>query len=308
MPRLQTYALMFLIILVLGLAAIATTSSQHARGYETHCEHQNANDKNCATDNVTLVFLWKIGKAFDAHNGAVAAAAGILVAVFTFTLWQVTGKLWRSAENQLAAFQKSLVHAEATAAAAMQQADIARKTLSASLRPWVKAELVLRGPIVWTGQGGSIMLVVKMINVGNVPALGVDIEVDARSPMEGDLPAEQIAFADKFRRKSNIGFTMFPNDPFIRDYTIHIGQTEMARAKSYWHDKKGLDRDVLRVTLFGCVTYWSAIDDTICQTGLIYKVQRRPDANNSTAISPTRGDVPLEALSLERWPQEGRTD
>ena len=96
---------MFLIVLVLGLAMIATTSSQHARGYETHCEHQNTNDENCAIDNVTLVFLWKIGKAFDTHNGAVAAAAGILVAVFTFTLWQVTGKLWRSAETQLAAFQ-----------------------------------------------------------------------------------------------------------------------------------------------------------------------------------------------------------
>jgi hypothetical protein len=80
--------------------------------------------------------------------------------------------------------------------ASHRQSLIARKTLSASLRPWVKAELVLCGPIVWTDQGGSIMLVVKMVNVGNVPALGVDIEVEARSPMEGDLPAEQIAFAD----------------------------------------------------------------------------------------------------------------
>jgi len=242
------------------------------------------------------------------NDGAIAALSGIAVAIFTFTLWQVTGKLWRSAESQLAAFQESLVHAEATSTAAMQQADMARKTLSASLRPWIKAELVLRGPIVWTDQGGSIMLVVKMVNVGNVPAHGVDAEIDARSPMQGDLPAEQIAFADQFRRKSNIGFTMFPNDPVSFEYTTHINQTEITRAKSYWHDKKGIDRDALFVTLFTCVTYWSAVDDTIRQTGPIYKLQRRPDANNSTAISPSRGDVPLEALYLVRWPQEGRTD
>jgi len=195
-----------------------------------------------------------------------------------------------------------------SADAAVRQAEVARRTLSASLRPWVKAELVLRGPIVWTNQGGSIMLVTKMINIGNVPALGVDIEIDARSPMEGDLPAEQIAFADQFRKKGNIGFTMFPNDPVTIEYTTHINQTEITRAKSYWHDKKGVDRDELFVTLFGCVTYWSAIDDTVCQTGLIFKVRRRPDANNSVAISPTRGDVPFEALYVKRWPQEGRTD
>ena len=101
---------------------------------------------------------------------------------------------------------------------------------------------------------------------------------------------------------------MFPNDPVSFEYTIHINQVEIARAKSYWRDKKGIDRDALFVTLFTCVTYWSAVDDTIRQTGPIYKVQRQPDANNSNAISPTRGDVPFEALYLKRWPQEGRTD
>ncbi len=107
--RLQAWALALTVALILGLAAISITSSQRARGYETHCEEKDTADKDCSTNNVARVALWEIAKALETHNGAVTAAASIVVAVFTGTLWWVTRGLFIIAKRQTRILDQTLV-------------------------------------------------------------------------------------------------------------------------------------------------------------------------------------------------------
>ncbi len=49
------------------------------------------------------------------YEGVVSASATVVIAIFTFTLWQATRRLWESADDQLAEFRRSLDIAEAHA-------------------------------------------------------------------------------------------------------------------------------------------------------------------------------------------------
>lgn len=62
------------------------------------------------------------------YQGAIGAVATLMVAAFTFTLWRATKRLWRSAEDQLTEFRRSLNTAETHAghmAASVAQAALA---------------------------------------------------------------------------------------------------------------------------------------------------------------------------------------
>ena len=56
-----------------------------------------------------------VGTFTSDNDSAIAAVSALLVAVFTFTLWNATSRLWRSAEKQLAEFRRSLDQARAIA-------------------------------------------------------------------------------------------------------------------------------------------------------------------------------------------------
>jgi hypothetical protein len=85
------------------------------------------------------------------NNGAIAALAAVVVAIFTCTLWRATSRLWVSAENQLTEFRASLVQAQANAnvqadhmasyvAQATLLADAARKSADTAEKALVTTE------------------------------------------------------------------------------------------------------------------------------------------------------------------------
>jgi hypothetical protein len=67
-----------------------------------------------------VIYLTCIGTFLDAHNGAVGALAGLLVAVFTGTLWWATKQLQHASIEQSYDMQRSIAES-ARAATAMEE-------------------------------------------------------------------------------------------------------------------------------------------------------------------------------------------
>jgi hypothetical protein len=65
------------------------------------------------------------------YQGGIGAVATLMVAAFTFTLWRATKRLWRSAEDQLTEFRRSLNTAENHAAHMANSVTEAAKTATA---------------------------------------------------------------------------------------------------------------------------------------------------------------------------------
>lgn len=119
-------------------------------------------------------------EAADANEGALSGLAGIAVAIFTFTLWRSTEKLWREAEAERKGGERardedsrrldwSLEIAQEHAVAADTAANAAK--ISADAAVWAKMP-ALR-PVVGHGDKGA----------GNLHALGIITNVGETSAL-----------------------------------------------------------------------------------------------------------------------------
>lgn len=88
----------------------------------------------------------------EKYQGPISAVGTLLVAVFTFTLWRTTRRLWTSAERQLAEFRTSLAiaekHAEHMAALVRAKEQTAERPLRAYIgadRPGGEMDIHERG-------------------------------------------------------------------------------------------------------------------------------------------------------------------
>jgi hypothetical protein len=79
-------------------------------------------------------------------------------------LWRSTNKLWEAGERQLQITQQS-------AEAATQSAITAERTLVAAHRPWIQAEVMVGGPIVYNVNGVNFNIKIRLKNIGRAPAL-----------------------------------------------------------------------------------------------------------------------------------------
>ena len=96
-----------ILIVMFGIILLVTHSDQVINTYNK-CNYRKTTYKNCSTNNMSLIFLWKIGEFLDAHNGAVVAIFTIVLAVFTVWLAISTDRLVSEAktsgERQLRAY------------------------------------------------------------------------------------------------------------------------------------------------------------------------------------------------------------
>ncbi len=119
----------------------------------------------------------------DRHNGAVVAAATVLIMFFTFLLWWSTHRLWMASEKQSTDMKDSIAQAVRSADAAETAAVAARR--SADVLPTTERAYVFvvsvrnLGP---TGKGIKINLTIK--NEGRTPGLITDVRLDLVSVTE----------------------------------------------------------------------------------------------------------------------------
>jgi hypothetical protein len=106
------------------------SSRKHDRSYQTLYE-----DRSVVPTVITRMELHTVCVEdwADKYQGAIAAIATIIVAVFTATLWGSTDKLWKTAEQQSDDMRISLAIAKEAADAARDSADAARHAVDADV-------------------------------------------------------------------------------------------------------------------------------------------------------------------------------
>jgi hypothetical protein len=143
-----------------------------------------------------------------AYRDLIAAVATVLIAIFTFTLWQSTKRLWEAGEKQLRIGRQQTFANIHAAKAAKRSAEIAEDALVASTRPWVGVDQVginsgLKSP-------GQITVDVFIKNTGNSPALKMRGQFNGHVAPNTQPPPPIPASTDE--RIS--GSVLFPNGDF----------------------------------------------------------------------------------------------
>ena len=131
----------------------------------------------CTTDNVAAAFFRIVAEFVEGHDKLIVAAATVVIALFTATLWSATARLSSAALQQGIDTAEALKISRDAADAARKTADTAEATLKATNRPWLmvtKVEAIVgrQGPTI---DAGMIYMPVKISirNSGFSPALNV---------------------------------------------------------------------------------------------------------------------------------------
>jgi hypothetical protein len=111
--------------------------------------------------------------------------------------------------------------------AAKDSADVARKTLIASQRPWVSISVKVKSDLSWDKYGAHVSLGITYENIGKDPAFDVHIFPDYRlEGMHGAVQDELIKFADNIRNTittNNMrGGAILPNDIVEETFNIWV--------------------------------------------------------------------------------------
>lgn len=134
----------YLVTILLSLTFLIGTSESFQK-----CEHERKNHEAYKALHekgslfVKTVVRLKLHAACtrltaSENDGAIAALSGVAVAIFTFTLWATTNKLWIAARAQADDMKESLRIAQESANSSSKQADISRLTLERTIRPVVE--------------------------------------------------------------------------------------------------------------------------------------------------------------------------
>jgi hypothetical protein len=114
----------------------------------------------------------------DRHNGIVAAVAGCIVALFTFTLWRSTEKLWKAGQASLEATERAFVYIDGFNVELTTLADSPSISIPESLENVDKGLYVTR-----------FALQPRWKNGGNTPTRNMKLQVHCRGP-GGSLAAD----------------------------------------------------------------------------------------------------------------------
>jgi hypothetical protein len=240
---------------------------------------EQRSEKSCGfTQSLTYRGTEAVFEWIDRRHDFVTAAAAIVIAFFTFTLWRATDRLWEAGERQLKLIEMNAADQardmKASISAATESAHIARRSLIASQRAWLRVVDIksATGELTFNKNGAVFPITVKIRNVGNAPAIKVSINawlvgisnMYLEHPLRCRVIREQ-PFA--------IGPTIFPGEEWPPidvggwSYGVGISREELNAIMPDVQSRIG--RAVLG--LVGCVDYTFPADaDAHHQTGFVY--------------------------------------
>lgn len=240
-----------------------------------------------------------------------SAVAGLLVAV---VIAGINFAQWGVYNRQARIMRRQLVIARMAARAAQTSADISARTLTASHRAWIKADVDIGSePAFFERGGANISVLLKLQNIGNAPAVkittniwlvpfsGGTVATEALRGSEGQFPVQvQRRRRDEIRQKpfDPIGFTLFPNEIFRnfsggdgQPHRLNISRSEMEGG--YF----GQNNEFMGLYVVGFVDYTFHSDfENHHQTGFIYHLYKtgRPTLH----LTVDEGQIPPEGLQL----------
>jgi hypothetical protein len=224
----------------------------------------------------------------DKHNGSVAAAAGLAVAVFTLILWQ-------SSRAQIKEIR--------------EQIDLARQEFESEHRPWISINKVkIRSGIAYDDDGtGRLDIALHLENVGNTPAVHVEIAHEIVLVFGDPLPRHK-EISEQMRsrppQRIDIGFTLFPG----KRRTVYAKLAIFPAAIEAFNRKFATDylrpyngETVIFPTLIVCVDYCFTFAPGHHQTSQIQDLRRisLEGGHIGFAVFDVKdGPIPKESLWL----------
>jgi hypothetical protein len=182
MLKRAAYFALFLVALMAAALVLERTSSpffQKCINENEDSNNQSAAKENPAAFGIVAIYVRCSGRFIDRHDAAITALATIIIAAFTFTLWQSSEKMWKV--TRVSAFA-----AERAADASIRQAIIAEETLTKIQRPYVFIyDVIGILPGVTEHMDGHVPYTVA--NLGQTPAI---IEAIEARISKGDVPDE----------------------------------------------------------------------------------------------------------------------
>lgn len=203
--------------------------------------------------------------------------------------------------------------------AAKKSADVAEKTLITTQRPWLSVQMQIVSNFRISkvaNQQDTITIRFIVKNVGNSPALGIDItpRICTLGPWQEVSSVERqicdLGSGPKVLKQPFLGYTLFPNDHFIQDISLGISPNDIEQfrtkitefAKSI--NSPSPNTNYINLFLIGCVRYRFGFDGSLHKTGFIEEIgrldPRHPD--NTLAINITGPDIPSDMLVLKSFP------
>jgi len=154
----------------------------------------------------------------DRRHDFVAAAATLIIAIFTITLWRSTDKMWLSAEKQIKV-------AISATKAAERSADVAEKSILFIDRPWVSIKIECNGPLEFKSETINAPVRITLTNIGKSPATNVSYQAVlyadiAEASVEGNHLARKTG--EKYPAYLNFGRVLFPDEVFSFTETLTL--------------------------------------------------------------------------------------
>jgi hypothetical protein len=184
---------------------------------------------------------------------------------------------------------------------AKRAAEAAERSLIAANRAWIKVEIRVGGPIQYNVNGANFKLIYVLKNIGNSPALNVDIHprliesaVYARTELLKDVALR------KELRPTSLGYALFPSERIEQPIMVSMSKDQIKEATKLL--------PAIYPVIIGSVTYRTGLDDACHQTGFTVEIRRKNEPRPFTternyspmAIWIEEGDVPAEEVRLFR--------
>lgn len=197
-----------------------------------------------------------------------------------------------------------LASTKKAANAAKESADIAKKQLEMSERPWITIAFTVNRPLQFDAAGGmGVGLQIVTKNIGHSVATSVRPIVGAEVEGSGEFMKVFKAQKDmcetwrtvrSLPAPGNDQVTLFPQETYTENTTIGFSKDQIEKAQI----GKG---QITAVLVFGCVDYGFAFASDHHQTGFNYEVVRpTPSGEIGTLPIKVGENVPLSHLIIRR--------
>jgi hypothetical protein len=184
----------------------------------------------------------------------------------------------------------------------------------AAQRPWLSVDCTLTSGIRWDQNGGNIDFRFVLQNTGESPAVRSNVMIKMEVRVSVDPLDSQMQFVNQQDsiRSYPLGHTVFPGQAITLNIAVNFPD-EGSETVREWNQQNfgAVPIDFLSLVLVGHAVYQSALGEKRYQTGFIFRIDRNtPQLHNGqldVGISRSRGDVPIELLTLQRWITDGIT-
>jgi hypothetical protein len=294
MLKLLNYiALLALVVLLLSVIGIAYLSSPPSRNPGQQQTTEQQEDENTSKGQHTG---WGLIRFLFPDSMSIF---NCLLVIATFCLFFV-------AIIQIGHLIKAEQIATKSADAAKDSADIAKKTLIATQRPWLSVNLEIGSGLVFDDQGCRIVIKFRIKNVGNSPAVAVHIwseivlnnEITNQKRVCALYGKDQIDLTQTFG-----GDIIFPNDEITYGINLPITRAAIDQARNEIAEAHNIPVDnFISPSVVGCVSYRFAFDGSLHKSGFIAGLSRLDPQHSCRrfAIDITAGDIPVHMLVLEK--------